>query len=129
MIILDENFPETQRLILGGWRISVRQIGQELGRDGMQDDEIIPLLHQLLRPTFFTLDVDFFHPSLRHTRYCLVFLDVGQYEAATFIRRTLRHTHFNTAAKRMGYVLRVAQTGIIGWRLHETDKLYFGWET
>ncbi len=127
MIILDENFPESQRLILGGWRISIRQIGQEIGRDGMQDEEIIPLLHQLARPTFFTLDADFFHPKLRHAGYCLVFMDVSQYEAATFIRRILRHERFNTAAKRMGHVLRVGQTGITAWRLRESDKTQLSW--
>lgn len=127
MIIIDENFPESQRLILHGWRIAVRQIGQEVGRDGMQDEEIIPLLHQLSRPTFFTLDADFFHPTLCHARYCLVFLDVDQYEAATFIRRTLRHESFNTAAKRMGHVLRVAQPGITFWRIHQANKTQLTW--
>ncbi|MCB8919403.1 MAG: hypothetical protein H6666_15915 [Ardenticatenaceae bacterium] len=127
MIILDENYPESQRLILAGWRIAVRQVGQEVGRDGMQDEEIIALLHQLTRPTFFTLDADFFHPTLRHARYCLVFLDVDQYEAATFVRRTLRHEVFDTTAKRMGHVLRVAQTGITSWRLHEANKAQVTW--
>lgn len=127
MIILDENFPESQRLILAGWRIAVRQIGQEVGRDGLQDEEIIPLLHHLSRPTFFTLDADFFHPKLCHARYCLVFLDVNQYEAATFIRRDLRFEDFNTTAKRMGYVLRVAQPGITFWRLHQDNKMQINW--
>jgi hypothetical protein len=127
MIILDENFPDSQRLILAGWRIAVRQIGQDIGREGMQDDEIIPLLHQLTRPTFFTLDADFFHPTLRHPRYCLVFLDVDQYEAATFVRRTLRHSAFHVASQRMGCVLRVAQPGITMWRLRQDDKIQIAW--
>ena len=55
MIILDENLPDSQRQLLKGWRISFRQIGFEIGREGMKDDEIIPLLHGLNRPTFFTL--------------------------------------------------------------------------
>lgn len=127
MIVLDENFPDSQRLILAGWCIAVRQIGQEVGRDGMQDEEIIPLLHQLARPTFLTLDADFFRPTLCHARYCLVFLDVDQYEAATFIRRTLRHESFDTTAKRMGHILRVAQPGITLWRLHQDDKMQLTW--
>lgn len=45
MIILDENFPESQRQLLRGWRIHIRQIGYEVGRKGMQDEEeIIPFL-------------------------------------------------------------------------------------
>ena len=127
MIILDENFPESQRLILAGWRIAVRQIGQDIGREGMQDDEIFPLLHQLARPTFFTLDADFFHPTLRHPRYCLAFLDVDQYEAAAFVRRTLRHNAFHTVAQRMGCVLRVAQPGITMWRMRQDDKTQIAW--
>ncbi len=38
MIILDENFPESQRQLLRGWRVPpIRQIGYEVGRSGMQD--------------------------------------------------------------------------------------------
>ena len=46
MNILDENIINSQRLLLLDWRIPVRQIGFEIGRKGMQDAEIIPLLHQ-----------------------------------------------------------------------------------
>lgn len=52
MILLDENFPDSQRQLLRSWRIRPQQIGYETGRKGMQDEEIIPLLHQLRRPTF-----------------------------------------------------------------------------
>lgn len=110
-----------------GWRANVRQIGVELGRSGMKDAEIVPLLHRLTRPTFFTLDADFFRHSLCHPRYCLVFLDVEQYEAATLIRRLLKHTAFDSAAKRMGCVLRVSQPGIAVWRLHQTDRTLLDW--
>lgn len=53
MIIIDENFPESQRQLLLSWRIHIRQIGIELGRKGLQDDEIIPLLLTYKNPTFF----------------------------------------------------------------------------
>lgn len=102
MIIIDENFPDSQRQLLKAWRIGVRQVGFEVGRDGMKDDEIIPLLLQLQDPTLFTLDAGFFKPKLRHARYSLIFIDVTQYEAATFIRRTLKHKEFDTKAKRLG---------------------------
>ncbi|MGH2541569.1 MAG: hypothetical protein ACRDIB_02150, partial [Ardenticatenaceae bacterium] len=64
MNILDENIIDSQRRRLQGWRISVRQIGYNVGRQGIKDDEIIPLLHDLRRPTFFTLDSGFFSRDL-----------------------------------------------------------------
>jgi len=58
--ILDENIIDNQCKLLRSWRIRFRQIGFGVGRQGMKDKEIIPLLHQLRRPTFFTRDDDFF---------------------------------------------------------------------
>lgn len=127
MIILDENFPDSQRQLLQGWRISFKQIAFEIGREGLKDDEIISLLHQLNKPTFFTLDDDFFKPKLGHAQYCLVYLDVAQYESAAFIRRTLKHHDFNTKAKRMGSVIRVSHKGLIVWELHAEEKVQFIW--
>jgi hypothetical protein len=76
--ILDENIPESQRQLLQGWRISIHQIGHDIGRKGMQDDEIIPFLHQLRRPILFTRDLDFYDCRLCHARYCLVCLTVDK---------------------------------------------------
>ena len=76
MIILDENFPESQRQLLQGWRLSIRQIGYEVGRSGMQDEEIVPFLLQRRRSTFFTLDSDFYSHKLCHARYCLVWTEL-----------------------------------------------------
>ena len=95
MNILDENILKSQRQTLQSWRISIRQIGYDVGRKGMKDDEIIPFLHSLRRPTFFTRDLGFYDRSLCHAQYCLVCMAVGKYEAATFVRRLLRHPEFN----------------------------------
>jgi hypothetical protein len=76
MKILDENVPESQRLLLERRRIAVKQIGVDIGRKGLDDEDIIPLLRRLNRPTFFTLDVDFWDRNLRHEGYCLVYLDI-----------------------------------------------------
>ena len=127
MIVLDENFPESQRQLLRGWRIPIRQIGYEVGRKGMKDDEIIPVLLRLRHPTFFTLDYDFYKRGLCHARYCLVCLDVGQYEAAVFVRRLLRHREFDTEAKHMGAVIRVSHRGLSVWRLHAEKAVRLGW--
>lgn len=122
MNILDENIPESQRQLLRGWRIRIRQIGYELGRKGMKDEEIIPFLHQLRRPTFFTRDLGFYERHLCHANYCLVCLSVNQYEAASFIRRFLRHPLFKTRSKRMDKVIRVSQAGIRMWQLHGEEE-------
>jgi len=59
MNLLDENIPEHQRQLLRGWRISVRQIGVDVGDKGLSDDTILVLLHQVSRPTFFSRADDF----------------------------------------------------------------------
>jgi hypothetical protein len=63
MIVLDENFPESQRQLLRGWRFRIHQVGYEVGRKGLKDTEIIPLLFQLRTPTFFPLILIFINPN------------------------------------------------------------------
>lgn len=127
MNILDENILESQRQLLQKRRVSFRQIGYEVGRKGMTDDEIIPFLHSLRQPTFFTIDHYFYNRSLCHARYSLVYLDVKQTEAATFVRRLLHHPEFDTQAKRMGTVIRASHTGLAVWRLHAEQEVRFDW--
>ena len=78
MNVLDENILESQRQLLRSWRISVRQIGVELGRKGMADEEILPFLLTLPFPTFFTRDLGWAGRPVCHAAYCLVTLAVGQ---------------------------------------------------
>ena len=118
MNVLDENIVVSQRKLLRSWKIHFRRIGGELGRLGMDDrEEIIPLLHSLRRPTFFTRDQDFYHPWLRHPGYCLVFLEIQPQETAQYIRRFLRHPMFRTQSQRMGKVVRIHEDGIRFWEL------------
>jgi hypothetical protein len=128
MNILDENIPESQRQLLRSWRVSVRQIGHDVGYKGIKDHEIIPFLHSLRRPTFFTRDLGFYERRLCHAQYCLVCMAVGQYETATFIRRLLRHSEFSTQAKRMGAVIRVSHSGLRVWRLHAEEEVALSWD-
>jgi hypothetical protein len=116
MIVLDENIPESQLHLLRGWRIRARQIGVHTGRAGMSDDQIVPHLRTLDHPTFFTRDRDFLQPWLCHPAYCLVYLDVGQYEVASFVRRVLRHPQLNTKAKRASTVIRAGHDRLTVWR-------------
>lgn len=128
MNILDENILEDQRRLLMSWRVPFRQIGYEVGRKGMKDDEIIPFLLSLRQPTLFTMDRDFYNRDLCHMRYSLVYLDVKQSETAMFIRRILRHRELDTQAKRTGALIRVSHTRLAVWRLHAEQEAYFGWD-
>ena len=128
MNVLDENILESQRQLLRSWRIPVRQIGHDLGRKGMADDEVIPFLLTLPRPTLFTRDLGFYDRSNCHARYCLVCLAVGQYEVAHFVRRVLRHRAFDTQAKRLGAVIWVMDTGLVVWQSGLEDERRLPWE-
>ena len=56
MLVLDENVPAGQRLLLRKARVKFRVIGVEVAGSGTTDENIIPVLHGLPRPTFFSLD-------------------------------------------------------------------------
>ena len=127
MNILDEQIPGEQRQLLKSWRCSVRHIGHDIGRKGMQDDEIIPLLRRLLQPTFFTLDFGFYERQLCHQRYCIVWMNIDEDETASFVRRLLGHTEFDTQAKRMGAVIHLSRRGLRVWRLPAEPEELLTW--
>jgi hypothetical protein len=52
VILLDENIPESQRLLLLSSRVKPRQIGHDFSTQGILDERIIPLLHQESKTTF-----------------------------------------------------------------------------
>ena len=93
----------------------------------MKDQEIIPFLHQLSQPTFFTRDDDFYERKLCHAGYCLVYLDVRKEEVAIFTRRVLRHPQLKTKAKRMGKVIHASHIGLSLWSLHNTKEEHLNW--
>jgi hypothetical protein len=126
--ILDEDINALERERLHAIKIHFRQVGFELGRQGMKDrNEVIPLLHRLRRPTFFTRDHGFYSPDLRHSSYCLVYLDVEFDEAAEYIRRFLRHAAFRTQAKRLGKVVRVRHGRLSYWQVGTTREHELDW--
>ena len=128
MNILDEDISVLERERLRARKIHFRQIGIEIGRLGMKDrTDIIPLLHTLRHPTFFTRDHGFYHPSLLHPAYCLVYLNVAFDEIADFIRRFLRHPTFRTRAQRIGKVVRVHHSGISYWQGNVKKAHAFSW--
>lgn len=128
MILLDENIPEDQVSLLKRWRIRARQIGQEVGSQGMKDDEHVrPLLHSLHRPTFFTRDLGFFNQGWIHPKYAIVCLAVSLNEVARFVRLFLRHPSFDSAAKRMGTVARVSSADIRVRNLESREESTVDW--
>ena len=128
MIILDENILEGQRLLLEGWNISPRQIGLDMGREGLSDEQIIVLLRELRQPTFFSRDLGFYTPALPDHRYAIVITAVGQYEVAAFVRRFLRHPAFDTKAKRTGRIVRLSSSGIVFWQTRRQRETAVEWE-
>ncbi len=52
MLVLDENLPAAQRLLLRRWRIHFRVVGLDLAAWGTDDENLIPALHRLPQPTF-----------------------------------------------------------------------------
>ena len=127
MTILDENVIESQCQLLRAWRIPFRQIGFDVGRQGLKDKEIISLLHNLSRPTFFTRDFHFYDRNLCHKKYCLVYLAVKKEESAIFIRRFFRHKNFNSIAKRKGLSVRISHLGVWVWRINAEHHDFYAW--
>jgi hypothetical protein len=52
VIVLDENIIDGQRLLLEVSKFAARQVGLDVGRKGLKDDEIVVLLRRLREPTF-----------------------------------------------------------------------------
>ena len=118
MNLLDENIRQDQGELLRRWGIRFRWLTRDVARSGIQDPDVIPLLHRAHRVTFFTHDRDYFKRELLHPAYCLIWLDVFDGRAAEFIRRFLRLPAFSTHALRLGKVVRVHAHRITFWQLH-----------
>jgi hypothetical protein len=127
LIVLDENILAGQRLALAAGRFHLCQIGQDVGRKGMPDDQIIALLRQIRRPTLFSRDKDFFQQVWCADTYCLAHLDVAPLDVAHYARRLLRHPDFRTWSQRRGCVVRVSASGITVWHRHARRPVRHAW--
>jgi hypothetical protein len=56
MLLIDQNISEMEVWRLREWRIAVRVIGEEIAEKSINDENLLPVLHRLKRPTFFTKD-------------------------------------------------------------------------
>ena len=104
MILIDENIPEDQRLSLHRWKINVRQIGHDIGRKGLEDDEILSMLQNMKGPTLFTRDLGFYRREFCHNGYGIYVLSVAKEESAFFMRRALALPDLQTKARRLGKI-------------------------
>src|SRR5258708_3402982 len=127
MNLLDENVREDQRTLLRQWRIPFSQVGREISRKGILDENLLPLLHKLKRPTFLTQDQDFVERRHCHRAYCLVWLDVINIEVAAYVRRVLRHPAFRAQKQRMGRVLHVHPASVEYWQVGKASRTSLGW--
>src|SRR5262245_50586345 len=102
MFVLDENMDDELIDALARRRIRAQKISKGVGRSGMTDEDVIPLLRRMRSVTLFTRDKDYNHPHLCHVRYCLVSLQISRLETTEKIRQFLRHPAFRTWAQRRG---------------------------
>jgi len=125
--VLDENIARDQADLLRQWGIRFRSLSRDLRCQGMHDDNIVPLLLRLKRPTLLSRDGDFFERTLVHPRYCLAWFDVDTGQTAFFIRRFLSHPHFRTNSQRLGKVICVAPRGLEYWSRRAGELVSLPW--
>ncbi len=118
MHVLDENMDDAYLGALEHLGIRAQKVGKSVGRKGITDENVIPLLHRLRSVTFFTRDKDYKRSRLCHDRYCLVYLDVEKAKTIEFIHRVLRHPAFRTWAQRRGKLIWVRLTGMRVWQVN-----------
>lgn len=124
MILLDENIVSDQADLLRRRRVHFRHIGHDFLPQGIQDDDILSVLHRLRRPTLFTRDLRLYRPDLCHDGYCIVCLDVGRSQVAEYVRILLRTPQYATAAGRMGIVATISPAVIRAWRRHAGSETF-----
>jgi hypothetical protein len=118
MIVLDEQLlgRNLEHAIAKWYRGKVLFI-TDLRPDSVIKDEAMPeLLRKQIQPTFVTInEKDFWHKIVVDNRYgviCFAWPDSRVREIPPSLRVLLRRSEFNTKAKRMGKVIRVADEKI-----------------
>ena len=127
MNVLDENIPRDQADLLRQWNVRLRSVSRDLGYQGITDEDIVPLLLRLKKPTPLTRDEDFWDRQLAHARYAIIWLDVEVEETAFWIKRFLGHPLFRTNAQRLGRIVRVRAGGIEYWTPNASAVTHIEW--
>jgi hypothetical protein len=127
-ILLDENMDRRVMTLLRLW-ITAGQIGHEVGRSGMQDDEIIPrLLLELKRVTLLTHDERLYRRKRPHAGYCLLIVpELPAREIAAMVRRLFKLPGFRTIQERMGKVIQLTAHSIRWKELHQPKEQIRSW--
>lgn len=119
--------PAEERDLLTSWKIRYRQVGRDVGRVGMTDQDILPLLRRLKPATLFTRDLGLYRREHRDPRFALVSLAVKESDTANSIRRFLAHPGFSTDAHRLGHVFLVSFEAIRVWAPRAAREKRVGW--
>ena len=127
MNVLDENIPRDQADLLRQWGVRFRSISRDLGYQGITDEDIVPLLLRLKKPTLLTRDEDFWDRYLAHPRYAVAWFDVEVEETAFWMKRFLTHPLFRTSAQRLGKIVRVRPSGIEYWSKNSAASSHVDW--
>jgi hypothetical protein len=127
MIICDENIDVEQVHLLRSWHFKVQKIGVDISRSGIDDSQILPLLHLLKYPTFVTWDAGFYRRELTHPKYCIIYLETPQHTIAKTIKRLISRSEFSTRSSRMGKVIHVAATSIRFWQFKVQQEHRIDW--
>jgi hypothetical protein len=118
MIVLDEQLMGRQlEQEIAKWYRGKVLFVTDLRPNSIIKDEAMPeLLRQQIQPTFVTInEKDFWHKIVVDNRYCVICFawpDSRVREIPPSLRLLLRRSEFNTKAKRMGKVIRVADEKI-----------------
>ena len=121
MLVLDENIIESQRRLLLRGRRRLCQIGSEVGRKGMSDEEVMRVLQSSRRATLITRDQRLYRPALRRSDYCIAVLAVPEDRIAEMTLRVLNHPRLISVRSRMGAVLQANDARIRIW-WHKTPQ-------
>lgn len=94
------------------------------------DERVPEVLRGLNKPTFITIDQDFWAPHNCHPSYCILHFalrDDQQYQLPGLLRALVRTTEFQKRAWRMGKVARVSPVSIDYYQFPKEDLHHLSW--
>ena len=127
---MDENVDVTA---VGGplaKHFSVVRLTELRPNERILDDRTPQLLLELDRPTFVTIDRDYWNRAFCHPRYCILWfelLDKQQLQLPSLLHELLRLSEFKTRAARMGKVARITHDEIEFWQFGNQEKERLEW--
>ena len=92
----------------------------------IKDERAPQILRALNRPTFVTIDADFWNRRWLDRRYCILYFALREDEQGALpqlLRELFRLPEFRTKAARMGRVARISKDRIVFWQIDD-DQLH-----